>query len=294
MAEVIQKSGGSAMCACRGRRAFLQGVRAVMLAAVLVCLPVSRALGVVGGRTVNISTVPWSAVVWARSPYAGMPRYVVCTGVIIDPRHILTAEHCVMRGDSAQPNPASHFTIEAGVSNFEHPRASDHPQMRAVSAERLMPGYVALSKRNLGNAAYAAGRDLAVFTLSRPLDLGGDDARAADLPGANAPKPTASTPLVMAGYGEEKARVYPNGELNMLVKATVIRSCSTGRSLCVSTRPGTCNGDSGSGLVEPGKDPIVVGILSTGGKNCTPGADGFDSLAARVSLRFIRSATRSA
>lgn len=272
------------------RKGISRLVGLTVAASVIVGSSAGVALGVVGGKTVQISAAPWSVVVWARSPYAGLPRYAACTGVIIDARHVVTAEHCVMRGLSAAPNPASHFTIEAGVSNFKHPLASDHPQIRAVSAERLMPGYVALSKRNLGNAGYAAGRDLVVFTLSRPLDLGGADARAVDLPSNNAPDPPASTRLVMAGYGEEKANVYPNGELNELVKATVISGCSTGRSLCVATEPGTCAGDSGAGLVEPGKHPIVLGIVSTGGANCTPGNDEFDSLTAPASLRFIKAA----
>ncbi len=278
-----------AMCAVDWRRG---GAALIVFATVFLLFTGGRALGVVGGRTVNISAAPWSVVVWARSPYAGMPRYVVCTGAIIDARSILTAEHCVMRGESAQRDPASDFTIEAGVSNFKHPLASDHPQTRTVSAERLMPGYIATSKRTSGNTAYAAGRDLAVLTLSRPLELGGADVRAAHLPSAPTMEPTAATRLVMEGYGDEKAGVYPNGELNKLVRATVIRGCSTGRSICVSTEAGTCSGDSGAGLVEPGKHPVVIGILSSGGANCTPGKDGFDSLTARASLHFIRSAAR--
>jgi hypothetical protein len=134
------------------------------------------ALGVVGGKTVSITAAPWTVVVWEP---ADPGRYAACTGVIIDPSHILTAGHCVMVGNSAKPMPASDFGIEAGVSGFKHPLKSDHPQLRSVSAVRVMPGYISSSKITDSNYLAVVAHDLAVFALSRPLDLGGDDARAA-------------------------------------------------------------------------------------------------------------------
>lgn len=79
-----------------------------------------------------------------------------------------------------------------------------------------------------------------------------------------------------------------NGTLNEVSKSTVWKVCSTSRELCVYTTPGTCWGDSGSGLVEPGPHPTVVGILSNDGTDCTPGGDAYVSLTAPAILRFIK------
>ena len=99
------------------------------------------AYAVVGGRTVSIMAAPWTVVLWEPT-YPDEPRYAACTGVIIDSRHVLTAGHCATVGNSADTMQPSAFRAEAGVSNFKRPLRSDDPQFRAVSAVRLMPGYV--------------------------------------------------------------------------------------------------------------------------------------------------------
>ena len=259
----------------------------VLLTIVLVCAHGGVALAVVGGNTVPITAAPWTVVVWEPT-HAGQPRYAACTGVIIDSRQILTAGHCVMSGNSATPLPAPGFAIEAGVSNFKHPLKSDRPQLRDVSAVRAMPGYIATSKVTSLNAVDAVGHDLAVLTLSRPLDLDGDDARAADLPSTNTPVPSRVARLVLAGFGDEKPTgYYENGTLNEVVKPDVVRSCSTRQALCMfSATSSACFGDSGSGAVEPGPHPTVIGILSDA--PCGPGGDYYVSLTAPAALRFIR------
>jgi hypothetical protein len=275
---------------------------AARLAAVLTVVVVllgagaREALGVVDGKTVSIAAAPWSVVVW--EGYAPGRSYAACTGVIIDSRHVLTAGHCVMQGDSAKPLRLSAFRIETGVSNFKHPLPSDDPQSRAVSAVRVMPGYIALRGLTVRNWARQTGHDLAVLTLTRPLDLDGPDARAAALPTAllpdPTPRPTAATRLVIAGYGDEKPKAgvrYQNGTLNEIVGATARKSCSTSQRLCVFATPKICFGDSGAGAVEPGPHPIVLGIFSSGRETCRSGFGYYVPLTAPTILRFITAST---
>jgi hypothetical protein len=260
----------------------------VVLVIVLISIMGGAAFGVVGGKTVSITAAPWTVVV---REY----RQQRCTGVIIDSSHILTAGHCVMSGgddgDSATPFPASVFAIEAGVSNFKHPLTSDRPQFRAVSAVRAMPGYIEASKVTPSNSDGAVGHDLAVLTLSRPLDLHGDDARVAYLPSTNTPVPLRAARLVLAGFGDEKPTdYYENGTLNEVVKPEVAASCSSDQVLCMlAPTSNICSGDSGSGAVEPGPHPTVFGILSEGG--CAPGWDYYVALTAPAALRFIKTST---
>ncbi len=197
----------------------------------------SEASGVVGGKAVSITAAPWTVLV---QEYG----YPICTGVIIDSSQILTAGHCVTsdNGESAEPSPASDFTVEAGISNYKQPLKSDHQQSRSVSAVRVMPGYVAASKLTSANYLDTVDHDLAVLTLSEPLDLDGDDARVAYLPSASTPMPGRVSRLVLAGFGNEKPSTYAKsagdwtGQLNEVVNRRSAGAAALATSCASSSR----------------------------------------------------------
>jgi hypothetical protein len=240
------------------------------------------AFAVRGGKRVTIRVAPWTVAVLESGRFE-------CSGVIIDPSHVLTAGHCLF-GPYGDPIPASDITIEAGVSNFMDPLASDARQTRSVSIAEAMPGYQ--PPFGEGEPLGAVSRDLGVLTLSSALDLGGPVARAAALPRSGAAPPAGNgSVLLSAGFGSEAScGCLADGALNEDVTPSISDSCTNGHVLCTYTAvSGTCGGDSGSGLIEPGPRPIVVGVLDTGNDGCIPGYSNYIYLGSAAVLRFIRS-----
>ncbi|MGH9917485.1 MAG: trypsin-like serine protease, partial [Nitrososphaerales archaeon] len=239
-------------------------------------------LAVYRGQVVTVRAAPWTVVVLE-------PEEQDCTGVILDPLHVLTAGHCVTVTENSDSlmSPTA-LKIEAGVSNYKHLVPSDVPQTRTVTAVRLMPGYAAAQS----HAYTAIARDLAVLTLSHPLDLNGPDARAAGLPVPHTGQSSRDTKVVMAGFGEETPDQTASGALNEIAKPTISAACSGHGILCVEAPiSAACYGDSGSGLVEPGSRPTLVGIASEG--LCQGGVTVFAPVDSPAALRFIESSLKS-
>ncbi len=213
------------------------------------------AVGVRSGVPVRIQTAPWAVVLLA----AGQQE---CSGVILDARHVLTAGHCLFEEPSGKAIPTSLLSVEAGGTSIHRPLASDTPEVRAVSAVRLMSGYVPENKITAANQVHAAGVDLAELTLSTPFRFNPKTVQAVRLLMPHARPPSLKTPVLAAGFGENPSR-KEDGVLGE-VQSPKVTECIGNGALCVWSRSGVCPGDSGLGLVETKPRATLIGILSAG------------------------------
>lgn len=255
--------------------------------ALLACVWSPEASAVLGGQAISVRSAPWTVSLLDRF---GPDETFDCTGVILDPLHVLTAAHCLFNSSGLFAR-LSHITVRAGLSNLRQPRPGDRPQVRKLVSVRFFPGY---RWRGGSEPVRQAGTDVAVVQLSRPLSLEGTDARAIALPSPGARRP-AGAGFLLAGFGREHPAQESSGALN-LMGSRVFRAalCSSARTLCgASPTSSTCPGDSGAGLVRPGPAPVLVGILVTGW--CARGREsGFVDLAATSILRFLKGSGGSA
>ena len=242
---------------------------------------------VAGGKTIQIQQAPWTVYIQPSDPNG-----VYCDGVIVDSLHIVTAAHCVYTDKGARLPPSA-FTIDAGVSVIQAPLATDAQQLiKGVASIRVHPGYTG----PVGNDSLD---DVAVLTLTAPLDLSGAAVQAVALPAANAAFP-GGTDASIAGFGIQKPGVVANGLLNRLDAATdpqgvcgkvtaVIRVGDATLVCAGSPSASVCNGDSGSGLVTTGPTPTLIGIVAEVPASCAAGLPGiYTYVGAPEILQFIR------
>jgi hypothetical protein len=221
---------------------------------------------VLGGTGIDVRTAPWAVAI--RQTYGD--HGALCSGSIVDASHVLTAAHCVFDRGSTTPAPTGVFSVRAGASNTNAPLESDVVQDRTVDAVRVHPGYV--------NTERVEPDDVAVLTLSAPLDLSGPAARAIALPPADF-RPTKGQAVTLAGFGIKTSGSSTDGTLNTM-NATLLdssgclsRRLDASNAVLVCSFSGTsypCGGDSGSALVVADPSPFVVGVTSGG--SCTPGS----------------------
>ncbi len=241
----------------------------------------------VGGSAIHVQAAPWTVFVEQDRSFLGE---FLCTGSILDARHILTAAHCVFddRGDRATP---AELTVKAGISNFSAPLRSDAEQERSVSALRVHPGY--------RWTPFAAPDDVAVLTLAQPLQLGGAAVQALVLPPAKAPFPS-GVPVGIGGFGRDDPTTGSSGPLSWMTATVAPQgTCPSFRNgtlpdnailLCASAvNAAVCSGDSGSALVKLRGRPTLLGVTDGGIAGCPAGSDGlFTYVGAPEILRFLK------
>ncbi len=259
-----------------------------LLASFACCLAAaSAAFGVFGGTAIDARSAPWAAAVVQKLPTG---HGFLCSGSIIDSTHVVTAAHCVFDDKGKRAAPAA-LTVKAGTKNGLSAAATGREQERVVSSVRVHPGY------RFDASLRTAADDVAVLTLGAPLDLSGPSAKAVSLPAPGRAFP-ADEEFEFAGFGAKAPGTKSDGVLssargtfneqgicvnglNPLIKeANAIVICG------VSPGSGTCEADSGGGLVST-ESHTLVGILA-GGECAARGVIQSAYVGAPEILRFVR------
>lgn len=231
-----------------------------MLAALLALGVVAQARAINGGpRVASTTEAPWSVLIEAGSGAAK----VVCSGSILDATRVLTAAHCTL-DDDRQPFPPSAYVISAGIDEFDAAADTSQLQQPQVASVARDPGFVPGS----------SGDDIAVLTLSSPLDFSGAAVAPISLVALGAAPPV-SAHVTLYGFGHVNVSGPDGFEHALAQKITPAYGCYSGipSIICARTPTGTaCPGDSGGGLVVLGPKPVLVAVDNYSyGPNCTAG-----------------------
>ncbi len=257
------------------------------LAALLAIVGAPAALGsvrVVGGIAADVRSAPWTVVV----VHGTLDSAAYCSGSIIDSLHVLTAGHCVF--DSGGTLASTHtFLVRAGVTNAVTATSTDQRQDRGVAAIRVHPGY--------NDDPRIEADDVAVLTLTTPLDLSGPTAQAIALPTPGL-RLKVGQAVSLTGFGITSANAGDDAPITLnRMSSTLIDDTSCLRApddlanaVLVCAFSGTnspCHGDSGSALVLTTPTPVVVGVTGAGTCDANTAAE-FADLTSPEILQFVQ------
>ena len=228
-------------------------------------LPVPNAGAVIGGQPAPAGAWPFAAALIDASTSDTLAGQT-CGAVVVSPREVMTAAHCVTADGSVRPRRRP-LDVVAGKLRL---RGAASARVHVVSV-RIHPGFDAGTLVN----------DLALLELSRPVaGVAQLDDGAAEIAGGTA---------TALGWGSTTAA--PESDFPDALRQTVIdiepdSACSevygdgydAASMLCAGMPQGgrdTCQGDSGGPLVGGGPSgTLVIGFTSFGGACGQAGAPG--------------------
>jgi len=227
-------------------------------------VPVTAQASIINGDPASIADFPSLAFLAAQNKFA-------CTGTVIAPRVVLTAAHCVEDLEVGGFTAPSEYTVVTGRST---PRQNGSGNVLRVSATHVFPRFDPGSA--YGDAALLV---LQSPTPAPPIALAGVADAALYAGGAG---------VLLAGWGltSPNASAPPqalHSTSNVVLDPSACKTrtksyyppFSTTGQMCTIDPPdrrnGGCFGDSGGPVIaqRPDGSPVELGIVSTGGPQCS-------------------------
>ncbi|EFC48667.1 chymotrypsin [Naegleria gruberi] len=235
----------------------------------------AKGIKIANGSKAATNEFPFMVSLQYQASSSSVP-YHFCGGSIINKRYIMTAAHCMFDDTNVKLTPST-IVVLAGV-NYNTISTSSLSGNYAKGSSITV--HTSFSSKTLAN-------DIAIIYLDRDLTIDGTTTRLAYIESGSVPIPTASSKILVAGWGyTDSTEVASENLLKVnipIVSDTICNSyplsldMAKPRQICAGDGAGhdSCSGDSGGPLFRVvnsnTKDFAVVGLVSYGPDGCGTG-----------------------